>query len=305
MGNRVVNKAIFSLAEVIGGVIRNGRPIPTSIGCLAGGIIGAAVGFIGVNFILPGVLVGLMAGAMITAPFFPKPPKSLDILASDGTPTSLGKTVQCWDLPNPHFATRIALLDHGLYVFVGDDTPWEGVLEKLEQGKDPDIQGAVTIHLSSIQYMEVPKSGDKWVTFYFMKDGRTTSTEVLFHDEATREDFIRMLELSQKHPLETSEEALSIGRSTLVPAICSAIALAATCGVAMLSAHWIANPPPPPQGKMEQDELVRLLVWAQPKGVGIVGGSLTLLLLAWVLLQIVSPPKMKVLRFPRQPDQLN
>ena len=101
------------------------------------------------------------------------------------------------------------------------------------------------------------------------------------------------------------ERPMSAGRAVSVPAVfIGVVVLLGYARIACLSAYWIANPPPPPRGKREQDDLVRLLIWAKPWGVMLAGAAATLPFLGWFGFRYYYPPTLQVLRIAADEDMI-
>src|SRR5262249_55923369 len=163
------------------------------------------------------------------------------------------------------------LLEQALYVVREDSAPWEEVVRKLSRGEDPELPLGDLIRLDELVRIEMNSPNAKEITFVHMPAGRTKRRTFNFQTTEERDKLIAFLEELIGKTFTRTECPLNFLRAIRTPAILAAIGGVLFSLVAWLSAHWTAHPPPPPRGKAEQDVLVRLLVWAGPERLLLVG----------------------------------
>lgn len=105
-----------------------------------------------------------------------------------------------------------------------------------------------------------------------------------------------MIEERLGSTFRTSEENLDFVRSVRLPLALLAAGCLLVALVAGLTSHLIANPPPIPRGKLEQDPVVQFLTWAGMTRILLLGAILNLPVLCWLVSRIVSPPRLITLR---------
>jgi hypothetical protein len=188
------------------------------------------------------------------------------------------------------------LLEHALYLVREDSAPWEEVVRKLSQGEDPELPLGDLIRLDELVRIEMNSTDSKEITFVHISAGRTKRRAFDFQTTEERDELIAFLEQQIGITFTRRKCPLDSSRVIRTPAILAAIGGILFSLLAWLSAHWTANPPPPPRGEAEQDVLVRLLVWAGPERLLLVGAVVVVATLAWLASRVLWPPRIEVIQ---------
>jgi hypothetical protein len=288
-------KMTLAIAEPMVARIRNGKPIPIVAGILSGLACGLSTGF-AIPELLPfGGLLGAIVGATAGAALFPRPPQPLGKRAPGEESDWLGDIRQDWTYEEDNFKSLAVLLDRAIYVVRDDKAPWDKVRGKLSQGIDPQLPLGDLIRLDGIDHVELrrPDATDPRIVYW--KGSRIKRRGIDFESVEARDNFLAALEEQLGVPFVQAEEPMELRRAILTPLICLVVLWGLTIGSMLLSAHWIATPPPPTRGG-KQDDLVRLLTWAGPQGI-LLGAALPLVAVTgWFLLRAARPPRIQVLR---------
>jgi hypothetical protein len=124
--------------------------------------------------------------------------------------------------------------------------------------------------------------------------GRTKRRPIDFQTTDQRDEFMGELGMHFGKAFSWAQRSLDFARVVGTPAVLTVIAGTLFSAVAWLSAYWTAHPPPPPEGKTEQDPLVRLLIWAGPQEILMLGALVVLATLTWLAIRVVRPPRIYV-----------
>jgi hypothetical protein len=175
-----------------------------------------------------------------------------------------------------------------------DSAPWEAVLRKLAEGNDPDLPLGDLIRLDELVCVEMGSPNATEIQIVHAPAGRMRRRGVDFCTTGERDELIAALEGHFGKPLSWTDCPLSFARAIQTPLILAVVASLLFSAIAWLSAYWTAHPPPPPRGKTEQDALVRLLIWAGPDMVLLVGAVPMLAAVTWLVSRILRPPRVQV-----------
>lgn len=297
MASKMVMSVILAAAKPIGATIRKGKPFATVVGAFLGAGIAACSAFVVMLGFVPFfVILGAIIGATVTATVFKQAPSLFGARTTDSEPFSLGAVLQSWMFEDEDFKSLVVLLERSLYVVREDSAPWEEVVQKLSSGEDPDLPLGDLIRLDELVRIEMEGPEAKEIVFVHFSDGKTKRRPCDFGTTEERDELIACLERQIGKSFSRTQQPLGFPRAILTPAILAAIGGIFFSLTAWLSAHWTAHPPLPPRGRTEQDDVVRLLVWAGPERILITGAVVVVAILPWLASRVVWPPQIEVIQ---------
>jgi hypothetical protein len=288
-------KVVMGIAEPIVGVIRGGKPIPTTAGAILGAALGTTAGLAMIELLPPGALLGAILGATAGAGLFQLPPRALGERRMGEKPKSMGGIRHCWTFQWNEFKSVTVLMDRAVYVVRHDKAPWDKVREKLESGIDPGLPLGDLIRIEEIERVEFRGAYATELQVVYRVGSRIKRRGIDFMSVEEREGFLYGLEGILGGSFQRTEERVDRRRAMRAPVIVLLILAAVTVAGMLLSWYWITNPPAPLRtGK--QDDLVRLLSWSGPQGVLLAFGIPLLISAFWLVLRVARPPRILVLR---------
>ena len=155
MASRIVTKFIVEIGRKAYAIIRRGRLVPTILGTILGGALGGSRALVvAFEFVPALVVLGLIAGATLTAASFQRPLAALGLRAEDSEPFQTGAILQTWKFEPGDADTLIVLFEKALYVVQDDSTPWSEVIDKLSRGVAPELSGECIIRLNDLLGVE-------------------------------------------------------------------------------------------------------------------------------------------------------
>jgi hypothetical protein len=295
MASRLVTELLFKIAQPISSAIRKGKPVPTLLGAMAGAGAGATVGLLEMSLLAFGAALGALVGAVALAAAFPKPvaepipepePTAVDETRSPGSIRSWWFAMLADDI-----GILTVLLEHAIYRAVASDhTLSRSLLEKVEHGEYPRMKHSDLVFLDDLEYLDFITPDDTTVVVVYRHGGQSATTSVTFTHVGQRDEFITALEEHFGQDFlrtERAEDPLTAGLSALMALAAVVVVFGAAAG---LSWYWIANPPMPPRGKPQGDELVLFLQSVGPQNILLIGLIPTLLCLGWLGYRLRWPP---------------
>jgi hypothetical protein len=287
----LIAKGVFKMLEVI----RKGRIVPTILGGIVGGGIGACSGFLFLAIMPAMTALGIFGGATMAAAIFPSPKAPPGARETDLEPFKLGQIIQTWSFQQGEHGCLTVGLNNALYVVSGEKIPYEDVLRLLAAGEDPDLANADLIRLDELDRIEMAKPDSTELTFIHSVGGRTKQRIANFLTKEDRDQMIFVLREILKKPLSWTEHSYDLARAMRTPVILATVLAVFFSAVACLSAFWRANPPAPPVGKPGPDPLVKFLTDAGPRGVLLVGVLVVMLAVGWLAVRVVRPPRYQIM----------
>ena len=295
MASRIVTKFLVEIGQAGYAIIRRGKRVPTIVGTILGGTLGASSALVvDIEFVPALVVLGLIAGATLTAALFPRPLAALGSRSEDIEPFQPGALLHTWKFEPGDADTLIVLFEKALYVVHDNSTPWSEVIEKLSKGIAPDLAGECFIRLTDLLHVETASAVANQFALVYRSAGRVKRRDAVLATAGERDELLAAVENQLGKSGEWTQRPMSTARAVSVPTVFIGIIVVLSCAIAWLSAYWTANPPPPPRGKAEQDDLVKLLIWAKPLGVILAGAAVTLPFLAWFGFRYYHPPLLRV-----------
>jgi len=297
MASRIVTHLILEAAKPIVATIRKGKPIAAVVGALVGAVP-AGLAVYRVEPALAPICSALaaIAGATIGARLFKRPLTAPGARATDLEPFRLGKVLRVLGFIQGDFRSIVVLLENALYAVRVDEKPVEPILEKLSAGQDPDLSEGDLIRFDELVKIEFAGPDALELTLVYRVNGGAKRRPVDVQTTAARDELVAILEQQLGKTFERRECAQKTSLAIRTPAILSAAVGVFFSLAAWLSAHWIAHPPRPPQGKPKGDELVLLLTWLGSAGVLLIGAIVLLAPLAWLASRILWPPRIHVIQ---------
>ena len=181
MGSRLAGRGSLALAKILIDVIRNGRPVVTVVGFLLGIALGSLTAFYSMYLFGPALGIGAIAGPVIAAALFPKPPQARGDRENKAL---IGKVLQYWVMQRPgvNGIGGVALMKHAIYSVNGLRFPWQQVLDQLDDGIRPDLPECRTIPLWGIERIEIastrPSADCHGIDLHYLKRGRRSITRL-------------------------------------------------------------------------------------------------------------------------------
>jgi hypothetical protein len=288
---------VAEIAKPLTEHIQKSRRLPTLVGALVGAAIGTTSGAFSQYAVLPGALVGGLIGAGVAAGRFKQIPRPLGSSEDFESRRSPGMLSREWISKSRLVPCVTLLFEHAVYIVLPDDNRQYGNLRvKLAKGEDPEIPTSRLIWLDSIDSMETSEADEVALHICYTVNGKSNRWSSQFPCGAARSEFISALQEYCGAHFSSEQKEVGLIRATAAPwSVLIAVLLLFACAV-YASAYWTAHPPPPPVGKIEQDWLVRLLVWLGPSRLCLVGAVPFLVSLGWLLKRTIQPPRVRVLR---------
>jgi hypothetical protein len=295
MTSNFITNLFVELGRAVYEIIRKGRRISTIVGAIVGGCIGAtSARVVDIEFVPALVALGLIVGATLTAAIFRRPQAALGSRSEDPEPFQPGAMLHTWKFEPGDADTLIVLFEKAVYVVQNDNAPWSEVIEKLSRGIAPDLAGECFIRLADLLRVEMVGASASQFTLIYRSAGRIKRRDTVLTTAGERDELLAAVETQLGRSCEWTERPMGLARAVSVPAVFIGIIVVLSCAIAWLAAYWTANPPPPPRGKAEQDDLVKLLIWTKPRGVILAGAAATVPFLAWFGFRYYHPPLLRV-----------
>jgi hypothetical protein len=288
---------VAEIAKPLTEHIQKGRRLPTLVGALVGAAIGATSGFLSEYAILPGAFVGGLVGAAFAASRFKRISRPLGSGEDFAPRRSPGMLIREWISKSRLVPCVTILFEHAVYIVLpDDDRQYHHLRAKLVRGEDPEIPASRLIWLDSIDSLEISEGDEVGLHICYSVEGQSNRWSSEFPCGAGRSEFISAFEEYCGAHFSSEQKEVGLIRATAAPwSVLIAVLLLFACAV-YASAYWTAHPPPPPVGKIEQDWLVRLLVWLGPSRLFLAVAVPFLLSLGWLLKRTIRPPRVRVLR---------
>ena len=182
-------------------------------------------------------------------------------------------------------------MEHAIYSACQKDRTPGKVMARLALGQDPEVPAGALIRLRDIETVELSCPEELEIIVQHRTGGRRKRRHVVFGSVADRQAFLDAIQERLGEQFTGQVVDVPWPRAVLAPGLCLLAVCVLGCGAAWLASYWRAFPPPPPVGKAQQDELVRLLTWAGPQGVMLAAAVPFVLLSGWLMLRSLRPPR--------------
>jgi hypothetical protein len=304
MASRLVAKLIIECAKPVARCVQQGETLPTLVGGLAGGALGACAAFAQRVLLAPGILLGATVGAAFAATIFKRRRPTLGDQSPVVEQLRVGRVVQAWPLKGfslitGEFKSLTVLLERALYMVRDNDAPWDDVLRKLAEERYSDVPSGDLIRLDDIAFFETGLLDSNSISvFYATADGLRKRLMFLRRTNGG-DQLIAGIEQLMGKPFLREQRPVTLSRAIRAPLIWATGIALVFMAIAWVSAAWTANPPPNPVGKAERDPLVDLMIRVGP-GPVLLAGPVTLLpFVVWLGYRAWQPPLVCIILAPR------